>query len=167
MFDSFTDAARRSLFFARAKTSEREGEEISTEDLLGGLLLASPDAVVRFASREEKDRIRPAEDGERWFVRVESREESGAGFKVPMAREIPFSAATKRAIQCAVEEADALGHKGVRPEHLLLGLLREEGTEAWGTLHEAGVRLKEARRILGAEPGTDEPFHSDHGSNDR
>jgi hypothetical protein len=39
----------------------------------------------------------------------------------------------------------------VRPEHLLIGLLREEGTEVWRTLNEAGVTLREVRRVLSYE----------------
>jgi hypothetical protein len=34
----------------------------------------------------------------------------------------------------------------------VLGLLREEGTEAWKTLHRAGVSLREVRRVMSAEP---------------
>jgi ATP-dependent Clp protease ATP-binding subunit ClpA len=157
MFDRFTDHARRSLVFARAKTSERDGDEISTEDLLGGLLLATPDAIVRFAS---SDHLRPDETGEEFFERIEA-EEPEWGLKT--SREIRFSAAATMALDKTVEEADALGHKFIRPEHLLLGFLRDEGTEAWRTLHAAGVSLREVRRILGDEGDTGEP-PSDWGS---
>lgn len=46
----------------------------------------------------------------------------------------------------AREEAEALGHRAVEPEHLLLGLLREGGT-ASGLLTDIGVSLDEARRL--------------------
>jgi ATP-dependent Clp protease ATP-binding subunit ClpA len=151
MFERFTEPARRALFFARAKTSERDGDEISTEDLLGGLLLAVPDAVVRFAS---SDSLRPAETGEEFFDRVEHRSPE---WMAKTRREIRFSAAAQTALLKTVEEADALGHTFIRLEHLLLGLLRDEGTEAWRTLHEAGVRLREVRRILGEEGDSGEP----------
>ena len=45
MFERFDDDARRSLFFARAETTERDGESISTEDLLDGIALGAPRAI--------------------------------------------------------------------------------------------------------------------------
>ncbi len=153
MFERFTQQARQSLLFARAKTSDRDGEEISAEDLVVGLLRATPDTVLRFASQAAADRIRPRDDGEQWLLRVETRDD----FKTPLNREIPFSAAAKTVIERAVEEANALNHQFVRPEHVLLGLLRDEDTEVWRTLNEAGVRLREVRRVLGEEPDTGEP----------
>jgi ATP-dependent Clp protease ATP-binding subunit ClpC len=151
MFDRFTDHARRSLFFARAKTSERDGDEISTEDLLGGLLLAAPDSVVRFASANQ---LAPSETGEEFFGRVMHRSREWGG---KTSLEIPFSASVQRILQTAMEEADDLRHKAIRPEHLLLGLLRDENTDAWRTLHEAGVTLRDVRRILREEGDTGEP----------
>jgi hypothetical protein len=35
MFERFTEDARRTLFFARAKTAQRGGDSITPEDLLG------------------------------------------------------------------------------------------------------------------------------------
>jgi ATP-dependent Clp protease ATP-binding subunit ClpA len=157
MFERFTEEARRSLFFARAKTLERDGDAISTEDLLGGLLLATPDAIVRFAS---SDHLRPDETGEEFFERVGHRRPE---WTAKASREIRFSAAASMALEKAVQEADALGHTFIRPEHLLLGLLRDEGTEAWRTLHGAGVSLRDVRRTLGEEGDRGEP-PSDWGS---
>jgi hypothetical protein len=37
MFERFTETARHCVFFARLKTVERDGEEISAEDLLARL----------------------------------------------------------------------------------------------------------------------------------
>jgi ATP-dependent Clp protease ATP-binding subunit ClpA len=45
------------------------------------------------------------------------------------SREIPFSATTKLALQRAVEEADEVRHTAIRPEHLLLALLRDESSQ--------------------------------------
>jgi hypothetical protein len=103
---------------------------------------------------------RPGETGEEFFDRIEA-EDPEWGLKT--SREIRFSAAATMALDKTVEEADALGHKFIRPEHLLLGFLRDEGTEAWRTLHAAGVSLREVRRILGDEGDTGEP-PSDWGS---
>ena len=69
-----------------------------------------------------------------------------------MEREVPFSPDVKIALKRAVQEADDLGHESIRPEHLLLALMREENTDAWRTLQKVGVTLREVRRVLGGEP---------------
>lgn len=46
----------------------------------------------------------------------------------------------------AREESEALGHVAIDPEHLLLGLLRTNGT-ANRLLQDAGATLSEARRL--------------------
>ena len=48
----------------------------------------------------------------------------------PAARELPLSPATERALARARDEALALKHDAVRPEHVLLGLLGEPGLAA-------------------------------------
>lgn len=146
MFERFTEEARRVLF-ARARTSERNGETITSEDLLGGIVVAAPNLVLRFAS-EHLDALTPRETAEDFMRRLFSDE---ATWVAKARKEIPFSAAVKLAVERAVQEADDLGDNSVRPEHLLLGLLRDEETLAWRTLHEAGVRLREVRRVLGED----------------
>jgi ATP-dependent Clp protease ATP-binding subunit ClpC len=147
MFERFTDEARRVLFFARARTSERNGETITPEDLLGGIVVAVPNLVPRFTS-EQVDALTCRETAENFMQRLFSDE---ATWVARAQKEIPFSATVKLAVERAVQEADDLGDNSVRPGHLLLGLLRDEETLAWRTLHEAGVRLREVRRILGEE----------------
>ncbi len=74
------------------------------------------------------------------------------GITTGMAREIPFSSSVKLALERSVQEADDLRHKFIRPEHLLLGLLREEDTGEWRTLQKVDVTLREVRRVMSAEP---------------
>ena len=147
MFERFTQDARRALFFARSKTVERQGDSITPEDLLGGIVWASPNLLAQFDAQPTK-RLTPSETGEEFILRVGA--DRGA-LAAHARKEIPFSGATKLALQCAAEEADALRHLAVRPEHLLLGLLRNENSEAWRVLDEVGVTLREVRRILAQE----------------
>jgi ATP-dependent Clp protease ATP-binding subunit ClpA len=146
MFERFTEPARRALFFARAKTSQRRGDSITPEDLLGGILWVVPDVIVRLSSGPAT-MVAPMEAADDYMRLTEDD-----GWVAHSSKEIPFSDAIKLVLIRSCEEADALGHEPVRPEHLILGLLREEGSEAWGTLRRAGVTLREARRILGEEP---------------
>ncbi len=60
--------------------------------------------------------------------------------------EIPFSVETKRILQFAAEEADGLEHFNIDVGHLLLGMLREEGSPAASVLLAQGMRLKTLRK---------------------
>ena len=149
MFERFTEDARRALFFARSKTVERQGDSITPEDLLGGIVWASPNLLAQFDAQPTK-MLTPSETGEEFISRVGV--DRGA-LAAHARKEIPFSGTTKLALQCAAEEADALRHLPIGPEHLLLGLLRDENSQAWRILDEARVTLREVRRILAQEPG--------------
>jgi ATP-dependent Clp protease ATP-binding subunit ClpA len=64
-----------------------------------------------------------------------------------------FSAPAKAALTMALREAVALHHRRIRPEHLLLGLLSQEGP-AWEVLLAAGCSPEELRRSILAELGS-------------
>jgi ATP-dependent Clp protease ATP-binding subunit ClpA len=53
----------------------------------------------------------------------------------------------KASIELAVQEAQSLGHHFIGTEHLLLGLLREEGLASQALL-ASGVTLDKAREIV-------------------
>jgi ATP-dependent Clp protease ATP-binding subunit ClpA len=148
MFERFTYLARQSLFCALYRAEERNGDAISTEDLLGGLMMAAPN-LLRFAS-QDAELLRPAVTREQLLARM--RDELVAGGNTLRMREIPFSSSLKLTFERSVQEADDLRHKFIRPEHLLLGLLREEDTEEWRTLQKLGITLREVRRVMSGEP---------------
>ena len=140
MFERFTEEARRSLFLARHKTTERNGLAISDEDLVDGISLASP-AAIELLGDNAAAAFRSAESGQHYWTRIQDdREVSLRGQK-----EIPFSQDVMCVLQFATAEADALLHRDIGAEHLLLGLLRDETTNAYRRLHEAGVRLSDVR----------------------
>jgi len=58
---------------------------------------------------------------------------------------IPFGPDTRRIIVCAAEEADQLQHQDIATAHLLLGILREQGSVAAAILSEKGVSLQTLR----------------------
>jgi len=151
MFERFTELARQSLFCARYKAEERNGDNISTQDLLDGLLMAAPNGVLRFAS-QDADVLRPTVTFEQMWTRMRDEHLAGGGMTAGLGREIPFSSNVKLTFQRAVREADDLRHKFIRPEHLLLGLLREEDTAEWRTLQKVGITLRDVRRVMSLEP---------------
>ena len=152
MFERFDEAARQALFFARVHTSVRRGATIETDDLLQGILTVALDVVSRFSLRPDAVAalVAPAlrrRDGEEPEVFAERIFLHGM-LDRDTSREVAFDATAKAAMASAVVEADALDHRDIRPVHLLLGILRHEGTAAWQGLMDAGVTLRGVREAL-------------------
>ena len=142
MFERFDGDARRSLFYARAAVSDRDGDGLDPEDLLLGIMLSKPSAVLNFATPGlAPESLTNGDTAEAMLARLQNE-------ILPTHVEMPFAKSVRRVLQNAVQEADALGHATVRPEHLILGIMRDEDTSAWKTLHAAGVSLREMRRRL-------------------
>ena len=146
MFDRFTAAARRSLFVARYRTAERNGDAVSAEDLLYGVSLADPDAIELLGERAAAA-IRSSESVEQCVARMQYDPE----VSLRAQNEIPFSQEAWGAIQFAIGEADALVHRDIGGQHLLLGLLRDETTNTYRSLSEAGVQLPDLRLQVKAQ----------------
>src|SRR5207248_1759655 len=68
--------------------------------------------------------------------------------KIPPAVEIPFSPATKRILQYAMQEADDFDHTAIGSEHLLLGVLRENDSVAAALLKSHGLTLDHVRETI-------------------
>ncbi len=139
MFERYTEAARRALFFARYEASELGAMAIETEHILLGLVRDA--RVLAMLPSLPLERLRAEIDG-----RAVARE------KVPTSMEIPFTADTMRVLQFAAQEADDLRHAHIGVEHLLLGLLREEHSIAGSALAAHGVRLGDVRAEVARLP---------------
>ncbi len=139
MFERYTERARRVLFFARYEATQLGSTTIETEHLLLGLIREGKGLTSRIFARSHLslENIRKEIEGRQVF-----RE------KVATSADIPFSADTKRVLQCAAEEADRLLHTYIGTEHLLLGLLREERSVAASILFEKGMRLASVREDI-------------------
>ena len=137
MFERFTESARRALFFARHDVTQLGATSIETEHLLLGLTRESKGIIAQILALSH---VSPND------IRKEVESRSVFGQKVATSVEIPFGAETKRVLQFAAEEADRLGHSYIGTEHLLLGLLREEGSVAASVLTTLGLRLDEVRQ---------------------
>jgi ATP-dependent Clp protease ATP-binding subunit ClpC len=139
MFERYTESARRALFFARYEVSERGGPTIDTEHLLLGLIRDLRGLIGRILDAAG---VSPHELRKDIEARIEVHE------KIPTSVEIPFSDHAKRALEAAAGEADRLGHRYIGTEHLLLGLLREEGSVAETVLTGRGLRLEQVRDLI-------------------
>ncbi len=58
---------------------------------------------------------------------------------------LPGSPHYRNVVALAIDEATQLEAKEIGSEHLLLGLLREEGSTAQSVLHDLGVTLRKCR----------------------
>ena len=138
MFERYTEKSRRVIFFARYEASQFGSPYIETEHLLMGLLREDKALTNRFLrSHASVESIRRQIE-----AHTTLRE------KVSTSVDLPLSNESKRVLAYAAEEAERLGHKHIGTEHLLLGLLREEGCFAAELLNERGVKLEKVREEL-------------------
>jgi hypothetical protein len=138
MFERYTEKARRTIFFGRYEASQFGSPYIETEHLLLGLLREDKALADRFL---------------RSFAAIESirkqiEGQTPPGEKLSVSVDLPLSHECKRVLAYGAEESARLNHKDIGPEHLLLGLLREERCFAAQLLRERGVTLSSVREEL-------------------
>src|SRR5262245_47353971 len=119
LFERFTTRAKQALFFSRFEASGFGQLSIEPEHVLLGIMRARMGLGNRplSAARLSLDHLRADIS-----ARTPSSQPVG-----PFVT-IPFTDNTKRAIQFAAAEADRLEHKDIGTAHLLLGLLRDDGS---------------------------------------
>ena len=59
---------------------------------------------------------------------------------------LPFTPRAKKVLELALQEAESLGHDYIGSGHLLLGLLREDGSESATVLRRFGTRVADTRQ---------------------
>src|SRR5437763_222800 len=117
MFERFTERARQVIVLAQEEARTLKHNYIGTEHILLGLL------------REEEGlaaRVLESLDITVEEVRVKVIEIVGEGEEVTTGQ-IPFAPRAKKVLELALREALSLGHNYVGTEHILLGLVRENG----------------------------------------
>jgi ATP-dependent Clp protease ATP-binding subunit ClpA len=140
MFERYTEKARRVIFFARYEASQFGSEAIEAEHILLGLMRIDGGLATRF--------FRNPEANIEETIREKLKANAGLRERVSTTIDIPLSVAAKRALAFAAEESELPGNHHIGTEHLLLGLLREEGSLAANILAELGLRLADARQAL-------------------
>lgn len=145
MFERYTEAARRVIFYSRYMAAESGSPEIETEYLLLGLLRADMVLAQRFL-------------GSPWAAEQVWREvenKTSARPPIPPGIDLKLSPEAKHVLRLAADEAEQLSSKTIRTEHLLLGLLCEEGCFAAELLHRRGVQSASTRDELVRNPHDD------------
>jgi ATP-dependent Clp protease ATP-binding subunit ClpC len=132
--ERFTQRARRVLSLAHQEAERSHQPSIGTQHLLLGLI-EEEGGVAGRVLRElglESDRVR------------EIIERVGAGTSAEEIK-IELAPETQQVLEFAVDEARRLGHHYIGTEHILLGLVRVDGT-AMEVLRRLGVTADQVRR---------------------
>jgi len=145
MFERYTEPARRVIFYSRYMAAQTGSAKIEAEHLLLGLLRADMVLAQRFL-------------GSPWAaeqVWQEVEHEKPVRPPIPTGVDLKLSPEGKHVLRLAAEEANQFSSKKIRTEHLLLGLLREEGCFAAELLNRHGVDLASTREELSRNPHDD------------
>ena len=146
MFDKFTDRARKVIALARQEAERLRNDYIGTEHVLMGLIKEGSGVASNIL---ENLNIEP----EKVLLEIEKIVQPGSNM-VTMGQ-LPFTPRTKKMLEYSLEEMRNLGHNYIGTEHLLLGLIRENDSEAAQVMISMGIELdlvrKEVLKILGAD----------------
>src|SRR5687767_7688598 len=141
LFPRFTEAARRTLFFARYEAVSLGRLEIAPEHVLLGVIRGAGDATRAMfrTARIDLDDARAA---------VAAANAPRDEVVEPV--QVPFQSSTKTLFTLAGEEADRLGHETIATVHVVLALLRDGGV-ARSYLTGRGMTLDSVRAAAAAD----------------
>ena len=132
MFERFNDRARRVLVIAEEEARLLNYSFVGTEAILGGLIregdVIAAQALKRCGITLEVVRNR--------IIEIVGRTEGN----VP-SETLLLTPRAKKVLELALREAQQLSHDAIGPEHLLLGMIADDGGVATGVLQSLGVDL--------------------------
>ncbi|MEM7481833.1 MAG: ATP-dependent Clp protease ATP-binding subunit [Acidobacteriota bacterium] len=136
MFEKYNEKARRALFFARYEASKLGSRVIESEHILLGILREGEETVNELFRRFQikADDVRKEIEGERVFVE-----------RISSTAELPLSEESKKILAYAAHESESMLHQAVGSEHLLIGILRVEGSLAMRILAQHGLDVYTVR----------------------
>jgi ATP-dependent Clp protease ATP-binding subunit ClpC len=145
MFERYTEKARRVIFFARYEALQYGSQVISPEHILLGLMREDKTISARFFPFRNNLSVEA--------VRREVEERITLRDRIPQSAELHLSPETKKILALAAEESRKLKNRHIGPEHLLLGVLREEKSIAAEILFHYGLRLQDVRDEVARQSG--------------
>jgi hypothetical protein len=147
VFERYTERARRVIFFARYEASQYGSPYIETEHLLLGLLREDPGLRGQFLGPTTV-----AAD-----IRTEIERQITRRERISTSVEMPLTEECKKVLKMAAEESERLAHRHIGTEHVLVALLRVEGSLAGRLLRERGLKPEAIREQLAKTPGSVSP----------
>ena len=135
MFERFTDQARRVIILAQDEARKLSHQFIGTEHFLLGLLHEHSEGVAARAL---------ADLGIGYDAVLALVEQALGRGTEPTSGHVPFTADAKRAMEGSLRESIGRRHSYIGPEHLLLGLVRDEN-DATRMLADLGADAQRVR----------------------
>ena len=136
MFEMFTDRSRRVILHSREEAEKLMQPYIDTEHILLGLLKEKAGIISDIFTKK----------GINVSLLIKDIKNLSEAKQNPLIKgSLPFGPLARRALEFSMEECRFLGGKYVNPEHLLLGLLREERGKACAILKRLGFELNVMR----------------------
>ena len=135
MFEKFTDRARRVVVLAQEEARLLNHNAIGTEHLLLGIVHEGQGVAAQTLQALD---IRLA------AVRNAIEREAPPGAS-PSAGTLSFSPRAKKSLENALRESLQLGHNYIGTEHMLLGLIRTDGSRAARVLTDLGATFDRVR----------------------
>src|SRR5688572_20293876 len=146
MFERYTERSRRVIFFARYEALQYGSPSISPEHILLGLMREDKTISARFLSFRTNLTVDA--------VRRDVEERIVLRDRIPQSAELHLAPETKKILFYANEESRHLKNRHIGPEHLLLGIVREERSIAAEILLQYGLRIEDIRDELARQSGS-------------
>jgi ATP-dependent Clp protease ATP-binding subunit ClpC len=145
MFERYTERSRRVIFFARYEALQYGSQVIAPEHILLGLMREDKTLSTRFFPFRHVLTVDA--------IRRDVEERIVLRDRIPQSSELHLSAATKQILFYANDESRQLKNRHIGPEHLLLGIVREEKSVAAEILFGYGLRLQDVRDEMVRQSG--------------
>lgn len=145
MFERYTERARRVIFFARYEALQYGSQVISPEHILLGLMREDKTISARFFPFRHSLTVDA--------VRREVEERIVLRERIPQSAELHLAPETKKILFLANDESKLLKTRHIGPEHLLLGIVRQEKSIAAEILFSYGLRVQDVREEIGRQNG--------------
>ncbi|MBA2334293.1 MAG: ATP-dependent Clp protease ATP-binding subunit [Blastocatellia bacterium] len=145
MFERYTERSRRVIFFARYEALQYGSPVIAPEHVLLGLMREDKTIAARYFNGRNGITVDS--------VRREVEDRIVLRDRMPQSAELHLSLETKRILFYANEESRHLKNRHIGPEHLLLGLGREESSIAAEILFQFGLHVQNIRDEIGRRTG--------------
>ncbi|GBR75581.1 ATP-dependent Clp protease ATP-binding subunit ClpC [Candidatus Termititenax persephonae] len=139
MFDYFSNTANKVLYLAAEEVRRLGHKAIDTEHILLGLI-KSESSTTQILKDMDLDLVKAFSDIEILVGQSNN--------KIPVDQPIMLTPRAKKALELAYQTAMQLGYKYVGPEHILLGLLRENEGLAAQVLHKNNITLEKTVKAV-------------------
>ncbi len=145
MFERYTERARRVIFFARYEALQYGSPVISPEHILLGLMREDKTLSARYFPFRHSLTVDA--------LRRDVEEQIVWRDRIPQSAELHLSSETKKILVFANEESRILKSRHVGPEHILIGMVREERSIAAEILFGYGLRIQDVRDEVARQSG--------------